>query len=451
MDRPILYTWNKGAALAYQIVGDGSVDLIYLSGAGSNLEWNWRYPAYAGYLHRLASFSRLILTDRRGWGCSDRFPPGRAPELDDLVDDLMAVREAAAGKPPALMAVNESGWAAIAAAALRPEAFSRLILFGCSPVGSRRDDMPWEVDRGRLESSYRAVERVINMADWIRVFVRDQQPSLRGNEDAAAWLTTLFRLTAGAGAAAAEVRSWADIDLRQLLPGIAVPTLVLSRPAADYWPPASARYLAARIPNAELVELPGEDGYPWVGDWESVTEQVRRFIAAEAPESPTARVLSTMLFTDIVESARHSAELGDRTWHRLLDSHNQTIRRLLAQHKGREMNTTGDGFFASFDVPQQAVSCGLEIVRAVRILGLEVRVGIHTGECDLIDDKLAGAAVTIGARIAGAAAAGEVLVSNTVKSLVTGSDIPFVNRGEHKLKGFDESWPLYEALSRRSE
>jgi class 3 adenylate cyclase/pimeloyl-ACP methyl ester carboxylesterase len=450
MERPILFTWNKGAGLAYQVVGDGPVDLIYLPGVGSNLDWNWRYPGHARYLRKLASFSRLIVTDRRGWGCSDRYPPGEAPSIAALVDDLIAVREAAAGKPPALMAVNESGWLALAAVASRPEAFARLVLFGCSPVGSRQDDMPWEIARDRLESSYRSVERVTNMSDWVRVFIRDSLPSLVGDEDAASWLTTLFRLTAGPGAAAAEVRSWADVDLRALLPAITVPTLVLCRPAAEYWPRESSHYLAEHITNAELVELPGQDAYPWVGDWSAVTEQVKRFIVGTETETEPDRIVATVLFTDIVGSAGLAAELGDQRWRDLLENHNQTIRGLLARHKGRELDTAGDGFFASFEAPARAVNCGVEIVRAVNALGVGVRVGIHTGECELIDDKIGGVAVAIGARIAGLAEAGEVLVSETVKSLVAGSGLEFVNRGTYALKGLDGTWPLFAVSPRLS-
>jgi class 3 adenylate cyclase/pimeloyl-ACP methyl ester carboxylesterase len=450
MERSILYTWNKGAGIAYQVVGDGAVDLIYLPGVGSNLDWNWRHPGHARYLRELASFCRLIVTDRRGWGCSDRYPPGEAPHTDTLVDDLVAVREAAAGKPPALMAVNESGWLALAAVASRPEAFSRLVLFGCSPVGSRQEDMPWEMSRDRLESSNRSVERVTNMADWVRVFIRDNLPSLVGDEEAASWLTTLFRLTAGPGAAAAEVRSWADIDLRELLPAVTVPTMILCRPAAEYWPVESSRYMAEHIPHAELVELPGSDAYPWVGDWNAVTELVKRFVVGTATAVEPDRFVATVLFTDIVGSASLAAELGDHRWRDLLEDHNRIVRGLLVRHRGRELDTAGDGFFASFEVPARAVSCGLEIIRAVNALGIGVRVGVHTGEGELIDDKIGGVAVAIGARIAGLAEPGEVLVSETVKSLVAGSGLQFVNRGTHALKGLEGTWALYAASPRPS-
>jgi class 3 adenylate cyclase len=288
------------------------------------------------------------------------------------------------------------------------------------------------------------------MADWVRVFIRDEQPSLIGDEQALSWLTTLFRLTAGPGAAAAEVRGWAEVDLRELLPTITVPTLVLCRPAAAYWPSESSRYLAKHIPNAELVELPGQDSYPWVGDWNAVTEQVKRFIEGTDKDPERDRIVATILFTDIVGSASLAAELGDRRWRDLVENHNQTVRGLLARHRGRELDTAGDGFFASFEVPARAVSCGLELVRALNELGLDVRVGIHTGECELIDDKIGGVAVAIGARIAGLAQAGEVLVSETVKSLVVGSGLEFANRGTQVLKGVEGMWHLYAASSRPS-
>ena len=347
MERPILYTWNKGVALAYQVVGDGPLDLMYVPGVGSNLDWNWRFPDHARYLRRLAAFSRLILVDRRGWGCSDRYAPGETPNLEAMTDDLLCVREAAAGRPPALMAVNESGWLAMTAVATRPETFSRLILFGCSPVGSRTEDMPWEAAKERMDSSVGAVERVTNMTEWVRVFIRDNQPSLVGNEEALTWLTTLFRLTAGPGAAAAEVRSWSDFDLRDLLPAITVPTLVLHRSDDSYWRTESSRYLAEHIPGAQLVELPGRDGYPWLGDWEAVVAQVEQFLTGTHTEAEPERVVATVLFTDIVGSASRAAELGDRRWRDLLERHHATIRRLLVLHQGRELDTAGDGFFGA--------------------------------------------------------------------------------------------------------
>ena len=448
MERPILYTWNKGAALAYQVVGNGAVDLMYVPGVGSNLDWNWRFPDHARYLRRLAAFSRLILIDRHGWGCSDRFAPGETPDLAALADDLVSVREAAAGKPPALMAVNESGWLAIAAAATRPATFSRLILFGCSPVGTRRDDLPWETAKERLDSSVRAVERITNMTDWIRVFIRDNQPSLVGNDEALDWLTTLFRLSAGPGAAASEVRSWSEIDLRDMLPAITMPTLVLHRTGDTYWQSESSRYLAEHIPGAHLVELPGRDGYPWLGDSAAVVDQVEEFLTGTRTEAEPARVVVTVMFTDIVDSTSRAAELGDRRWRELLERHHATIRRLLGTHRGRELDTSGDGFLATFELPARAIRCGLEIVTDMRSLGLGLRVGIHTGECELIDDKIAGISVAIGARIGALANAGEVLVSETVRSLVIGSGFDFIDRGVHSLAGLQGEWQVYAAAGR---
>jgi class 3 adenylate cyclase len=444
---PILYTWNAGAALAYQVVGDGPVDLLYVPGVGSNLEWNWRLPDHARYLRRLAAFARLILVDRRGWGCSDRYPPGEVPALETLADDLLAVREAAAGRPPALMAVNESGWLAITAAATHPESISRLILFGCSPVGSRRDDMPWEFSRQRVEAAYRSVERVTNMAEWVRLFVRDTQPSLAGNEEAIEWLTSLFRLTAGPGAAMAEVRSWVDVDVRELLPAITVPTLVLHRTQDPYWRIESARYLVDHIPDAQLVELPGRDGYPWLEGWEALVEHVERFTTGTHAEIERERILATVLFTDIVGSTTLAAELGDARWHQLLERHHATVRRVLAANQGREVDTAGDGFFATFDVPARAIRCGLQVVEETGRLGLSVRVGIHTGECEVVDDKVAGVAVAIGSRIGDLAGPGEVLVSETVRGLVMGSGFELSDRGVHELQGLPGAWRLFAAGS----
>ena len=261
-------------------------------------------------------------------------------------------------------------------------------------------------------------------------------------------MATLFRLSAGPGAIVTEVRSWPDIDVRHLLPTIRVPTLVLHRTDDPVWNVQSSRYLADHIPGAELVELPGRDGYPWVGEWEAVIEQIERFVTGTHVQPEPERILATVLFTDIVGSAGRAAELGDRRWHDLLEQHHATIRRLLVAHHGRELDTAGDGFFATFDVPVHAIRCGMEIVREVGRFGLELRVGIHTGECELIDEKLAGVAVAIGARISNLAEPGEVLISETVKGLVIGSGIEFKDGVTHELKGLPGTWQIY-AVSER--
>ncbi len=441
-----LFTWNGDWALAYQVVGDGP-DLIYLPSFVSSLDWNWLNPSYARFLRRLASFARLTITDRRGWGCSDRLPPGESPVMEILVDDLLAVIDAANLTRPVLLATEESGFMAIEAAATHPDLFSRLILFQCSPVWTAKDDMPWEGSEGTALSTIRSIRRSTSWDDWHRVLMRDQLPSIAGDDAELAWLASASRSNVAPGAVITELEWLKDQDLRQRLAEISMPTLVLHRPAVTVWPIESARYLAERIPDARLVELPGADVYPWVGDWEAVTDQIQDFVTGSHEPPPAERALATVLFTDVVGSTVQAVELGDAAWHRLLARHNDLLRTILRRHHGTEIGTSGDGFFATFGSAAQAVACAVEMTEQVRTLDMEIRAGVHTGEVERDGDDLRGIAVHIGARVMSQAGPSDVLVSSTVKDLSAGSGLTFEDAGEHELKGVPDRWRLYRVVA----
>ena len=434
--------WNDGFALAYQVFGDGP-DLVYLPPWASSVDWNWLSPAYARFLRRLASFARTVVMDRRGWGCSDRLSPGQAPAMEDLIEDLVAVIDATNGTRPTLFASGESGLVALAAAAARPDLFSKLVLFHCSPVGTRTDDMPWEDTEENARATVRSIERAASWDDWYRVFIRDQLPSLAGDEAATAWVVGGGRSLIGPGAAANEARWFASLDERELLARIELPTLLLGRRETTAWPIESSRFMAERLPNARLVELDGRDTFPWVGDWESVADEIQEFVTGGRDRSEAPRSVATVLFTDVVGSTVRAADLGDAEWHVLLAHHDETLRALLRRHHGTEIGTTGDGLFATFETAAGAVRCATEMSAAVRELGLEIRVGIHTGEVEHEGHDLRGIAVHIGARVMSVAGPSEVLVSSTVKDLAEGSGLLFEDAGEHDLKGVPGRWHLF--------
>ena len=440
-----LYTWNGDWALAYQVLGEGP-DLVYLPPLVASLDQNWLFPPYARFLRRLASFSRLVVIDRRGWGCSDRLPPGQPPLLDDLVDDLVAVLDATNATRPTLFAVEESGFLAISAAAAHPELFSRLVLFQCSPVWTRKDDMPWEDPEEAAASTIRSIERALSWDTWHRVFIRDQLPSLAGDEAALAWLAAGSRSCIGPGNVVTELRWAMDLDLRERLPEIGLPTLILNRQDTRTWANETADYMAQRIPDARAVTFPGADVHPWIGDWEPITDEIQDYVTGGHGRPEPIRSLATVLFTDVVGSTVQAVELGDGPWRELLARHNDVLRATLRRHHGTEVGTTGDGFFATFDSAAQAVTCAARMTAAVHELGLEIRAGVHTGEVERDGDDLGGIAVHIGARVMSVAGPSEVLVSSTVKDLTAGSVLTYEDAGEHELKGVPDRWRLYRVV-----
>ena len=440
------YAYNGNFALAYQVLGKGMHNLLYMPGWVSNVEANWLAPDHARFLERLSSFSRLIVTDRRGEGCSDRFAPGDAATLEEGVDDLRIVCRAAHSLPTAIFGVQESGFVALLAAALNPERFSRLILFGAAHTWRRSDETPWAWSEEQWEDML-ATFGGNAPAELAEEYIRNALPTYAGDPAEVRRIAMLLALTQAPGGSVAETRKILEVNLRDLLPTIRVPTLILHRTEDPVEPVESGRYLAEHIEGATLVELPGRDALPWVGDVDPLLEEIERFLtgSTSGAQLPATRVLATVLFTDMVDSTRHAAEGGDSAFRDLVDRHHRLIRTELGRHRGQEIDTAGDGFFATFDGPARAVECALAICRAVREIGVEVRAGVHTGEMEMIDGKVRGMAVHIGARVSAAAGPSEVFVSSTVRDLVAGSGLVLEDAGEHELKGVPDRWRLYRA------
>ncbi len=443
--RDVQHVWVDDIAIAYQVVGDGAIDLLYLPTFVSNLDWQWEYPAHARFLDQLASFSRLIVVDRRGWGCSDRVAPGSFPTLEVAADDLIAVLDAVGSPKAALFAGAEAGWVGAIAAATHPDRFSALILYQSAATWVRTEETPWNPSPAEWQA-LEAYWKASGTVSWAEGWIRENEPSLTGDRAAAEYLAKLGRGTIGLGGSLAEFARYNTTDVRAILPAIQAPTLVLCRPANKTEQPENGPFLSSKIPGSRLVELPGADYLPWIGESEALLGEIEEFLTGvrHAPESN--RVLATVLFTDIVGSTERAAGLGDQAWKGLLSQHHERARREIALHRGIERDTAGDGFFATFDGPARAVRCAQAIGKAVRDLGLEIRAGCHTGEVELAEDDVQGIAVHIGARVAALAAASEVLVSSTVKDLVAGSGLIFEDAGKHELKGVPDRWHLYRVV-----
>jgi class 3 adenylate cyclase/pimeloyl-ACP methyl ester carboxylesterase len=426
--------------VAYQVFGEGP-DLVFVSWMLS-MVFAWLHPLFVDFFERLASFSRLILFDKRGIGASDR--PRSLPTLEAQMDDVRAVLDAVASEQAVLFGSGHGAAMCALFAATYPERTSHLVTWNAWPR------LPGSPEEHREE--IRRVEKTFGREDAIVGGIPDAYPSLVGDESFRRMMPIIMRASASPGSAVDFTRTVLDVDVSDVLPLIRVPTLLMYRKMPRV--PADllalrglekrAQELALTMPDARAIGIVGADPNPFVG--REVTDEVRRFVTESRQEStPPDRVLATVLFTDLVGSTERAAEVGPG-WHELLRRHNATIRRELARFRGREIDTAGDGFFASgFDGPARAIRCACAIRDAIAELGLGVRVGVHTGECDLVDDKLSGLAVTIGARVAGQADEGDVLVSGTVKDLVAGSEIEFEPRGLRELKGLGE-WPLFAVV-----
>jgi pimeloyl-ACP methyl ester carboxylesterase len=439
------YARSGDVNIAYQVVGEGPLDLVYVPGWVSNVELIWDEPAMARFLERLASFSRLILFDKRGTGLSDRVSNDKLPTLEERMDDVRAVLEEVGSSRAALFGHSEGGNMCVLFAATYPERTSALVTLGS--FARRRDpddDYPWAPTAENREETAQDIER-----NWGHLRPEDVEyyaPSRLGDDQFVRNLERYLRRSASPGAAAALLRMNSYIDVRDVLPTIRVPTLVLHRTGDHDVDVAEGRYLASKIPGARFVELPGDDHWISAGNPDEIAGEIESFLTGTRPAEELDRVLATVLFTDIVDSTKRAVELGDRRWRQLLNTHDAAVRRELERFRGREVDTAGDGFFATFDGPARAVRCAISIGDAVRELGLDLRAGIHTGECELDGPKVRGIAVHTGARVASLAAPGEVLVSRTVKDLVAGSGLDFVDRGVHELKGVPGEWRLYAAV-----
>jgi pimeloyl-ACP methyl ester carboxylesterase len=433
------YAKSGDLNIAYQVVGHGPLDLVYVPGWISNVELMWDEPAHAHVLGRLARFSRLILFDKRGTGLSDPVPLDRLPTLEERIDDVRAVMDAAGCERAGIFGFSEGGLMSVLFAATSPERTTALVLYGIFAKRIWSPDYPWAPTPEARRREIEELER-----NWATKMDLDQ---LAPSEDEAfkQRLATYFRRSASPGAAVALLRMNTQIDVRDVLPSIRAPTLLLHRTNDRDVKVEESRWIAGQIPGAKYVELEGDAHTLWAGDTDAIVDEIEEFLTGVRPVPEPNRVLATVLFTDIVGSTARAVDAGDRRWRDLLEQHHSVVRRELERFRGREIDTAGDGFLATFDGPARGIRCARAIAEAVRALGLEIRAGLHTGECELTDGKVAGVAVHTGARIAAQAKGGEVLVSSTVKDLVAGSGIAFEERGQHELKGVG-SWRLYSVL-----
>ncbi len=438
-----------GVHIAYQVRGDGPVDLVRVAQFTSNFEIDREEPRVARFDDRLSSFSRLILFDKRGTGLSDR---SQTPDLEMRAEDLRAVLDAVGSERAVLFGSSEGGSLAAFFAATHPDRVLALILFASMARIAWAPDYPMGVTPDEQRADIEETAKGWGTTEYARGWVEAAAPSLAGDSDFVRWMAKKMRHSASPAAALEFLDVWYATDIRAVLGSVQAPTLVLVRPGAGGFPggdsAAEARDLADRIPGATYVELPGRDSFYFAGNMDDLLNAAERFVQSiRAEETEINRVLATVLFTDIVGSTEKAAAMGDGAWKALLERHHETVRALIGRYRGAEIDTAGDGFLATFDGPARGVRCAQAIAEAMRTLGLEVRAGLHTGEVETIDGKIGGIAVHIGARVAALAGPLEVVVSQTVKDLVAGSGLTFEDAGEHELKGVPDRWHLYRVVA----
>ena len=439
MKRPrTRYARNGDVSIAYQVFGEGPPDLVFIPSWASQVEQLWEHPVLARLLERFGSFCRLILFDRRGSGLSDRVEPGA---LEEQIDDVRAVMRAAGSARALVWAETEGTAMASLFAAGHPELVSGLALYMPIPRIAYAPDWPWGSELSTRE-------------DWIEIaaaqwgdgsYIGFLAPSLADDEAFREWAGRLERYSCSPGAVPGALRRMGENDVREVLPLINVPTVAIRRRDHAWIDRRHADYVVEKVPDAKLVEVPGSDAMLLAGDVGPVADALEEFVTGTRRSYSLERVLATVLFTDIVDSTRKAAALGDRRWLALLEEHREIVRAHLARYGGREVKTMGDGFLATFDGPARAVRCAIAIAEAVGGTDLDVRAGVHTGECDFSSGDVGGIAVHIASRVLAHAGAGEVLVSRTVVDLVAGSQLAFASRGAHRLKGVPGEWELFAA------
>jgi class 3 adenylate cyclase len=436
------FTQSGDTSIAYQVVGEGPIDLVAVPGFVSHVEQAWEDPSFSRFLTQLASFSRLIIFDKRGTGLSDRV--GGIPTLEERMDDVRAVMDAAGSQRAALFGVSEGGPMSVLFAATYPKRTTALILYGSIAKGARSPDYPWGPEYGS-EQFQAWLERW--RKEWGGPFgIETRAPSMAHDDAFRKWFAKYLRLSASPSAVIKVFEMNHGIDVRHVLPTIRVPTLVLHRTGDRVINVEQGRYIAESIPDAKLVELSGEDHLWWVGDSDAIVREVQTFLTGERPVPlESDRVLATVLFTDIVDSTRRAAALGDSRWKDVLDAHNTILLKEFERFRGRAVRNTGDGWLALFDGPGRAVRCAASAGQEVERLGIEIRAGAHTGEIDLMGDDVGGIAVNIAARVLAEAADSEIWVSRTVKDLVVGSGLGFSEKGTFTLKGVPGTWELFSA------
>jgi class 3 adenylate cyclase len=439
-----LYARSGDVSIAYQVAGGGDRDIVLVPPFVSHVELGWTVPPQAAFYHHLSTFGRLILFDKRGTGMSDRV--SGTPSLETRMDDLRAVMDAVGSEQAAVLGLSEGGPMSTLFAATYPERVWALVLLSSFASVRWSPDYPW----GDTDETRRREEEATEREWGTPGFSLDAAKHLAPSEDDATWqpLAALIRQSASPGAAAALMRMNREIDVRTILPSVHTPTLVLNRDGESDAIKGGSAYLAAHISGARHVEVRGIDHAMFAGETALLLGEIESFLDTAWADRALAtvlpdRLLATVLFTDIVGSTAKAVELGDAGWRRLVEAHHALVRRLLARYRGTEHDTAGDGFFATFDGPARAIFCAREISRGVRDLDLEIRAGVHTGECERIDGKVGGIAVNIGARVAALAGPGEVVVSGTVKDLVAGSGITFLERGPVELKGIPGEWRIF--------
>ena len=431
------YALSGDVHIAYQVVGDGPIDMIYTSGIWSNLDVMWEWPAWSHYLERLASFARLVLFDMRGVGLSDR---GSDPPVAELqMDDVGTVMDAVGSDNAVIFGGARGAAMTTLFAASHPDRTRALILYSPLVKAIRAPDWPF----GRSEEEQQGFFDLFTREMGTGENIKYQGPS--GDAAFKKWWARFERLGASPGAWRELAEIMGKIDVRRVLELIQAPTLVIHRTGDRINEVAQGRAIADRIPGARFCELPGMDHIPFLGDADAIVDEIGEFVTGTRPIRIHERILATVLFTDVVGSTDLAIHLGDRKWRETLEEHRKLVRSLIEQHRGKEINTTGDGFLATFDGPARAVRCALDITREVRRLGIEVRAGVHIGEVELMGDDIGGIAVHVGARVAAASNPGEVLVTRMVVDLVVGSGLDFLDRGEHELKGVPGPWRLYVA------
>ncbi len=434
------YALSGDVNIAYQVVGEGSLELVYVPGWVSNVELAWEDPAPRRFLERLASFSRLILFDKRGTGLSDPVAEDQLPTLEQRMDDVRAVMDAIGLPRAAVFGWSEGVPMSALFAATYPERTSALVLYGGYARRIRSEDYPWAPTREERQKFFDAISQ-----GWGGVVDLDTlAPSAMQDERFKQWWATYLRRSASPKRALALARMNSEVDIRSILPAIRVPTLVLHRTGDQDMDVRGSRWVAGQIPNAKYVELDGVDHLPFVGNVDTLLDEIQEFLTGTRHTDIPDRVLGTLLFTDIVGSTERAAALGNQRWADLVQTHFKILRRELERFRGIEIHTTGDGILATFDGPARAVRCGCAMRDAVRQLGIEIRVGLHTGEYEWIGQEIAGVAIHIAARVMSKAGSSEVWVSSTVKDLIAGSGIEFQECGIHSLKGVPGEWHLYQ-------
>ena len=444
----IRFAMSGDVHIAYQVVGDGPVDVVWIPDWLSNIEIQWELPANARFLNRLASFSRLLLFDKRGSGLSDRTVDLDLFTLEVRLDDVRAVMDATGSREAIIFGHGDDGGGLAATfAATYPDRTRGLIIYEGRARAIRSEDYPYGYDPSEMFAFSQERENFWATDAYARRWVRALAPSVAHDEQVVRWFSRFLRQSGSPGTEKAFEDVANTLDLRGMLSAIRVPTLVLHRTRDPDIPVEAGRDLAARIAGSRFVELPGTDAHPWAGDQDAILDEVETFVRGSRDAAGTDRMLATILFTDIVGSTSKASELGDAAWKELLASHDEQAKIEISRFRGTYIQATGDGLLATFEGPARAVRCAQAIAASVRDLGVEIRAGCHTGEIELAGEDVRGIAVHIGARVAALADPSEVLVSSTVKDLVAGSGLMFEDAGEHELKGVPDRWHLYKVVS----